>query len=125
MEEYEGVKFTARVVPGEIPEECANRLLKRDGELRHYLSPVSNEGNLSVLCGHGFVIKGAGARLTLLKREDLSFVIGLNEKEFLVDAIGTRPSSKRSFPTLPFPLWNTAPSGSHMQFQHRHAKVKQ
>ena len=116
MGEYEGVKFTATMVPGEVPEECAEHLLDIDGELRRHLSPISNEGNLSVLCGHGFVIKGAGSRLTLLKKENLSFVIGLNEKDFSVNAIGAEPSSESFMHHF---IYRTVPASTILHFHHR------
>ena len=94
MEKYEGVKFRAMRADGEVPEQCTSRLLSLDAGLKGLLSPSANEGNLSILCGNGFVIKGTGSRLTLLKKENLSYVAALNEKEFSVTYAGALPSSE-------------------------------
>lgn len=115
MEAYRGEKFSTEIVPGEVPEECAARLLSIDAELRHFLSPASNEGNLSVLCGRGFVIKGAGSRLTLLRREDLSYVVGLSEKDFRVTAVGAAPSSESFMHHF---VYRTVPAKAILHFHH-------
>jgi len=94
MEKYEGVKFRAMHVEGEVPEQCSSSLLSIDASLKGLLSPSANEGNLSILCGKGFVIKGTGSKLTLLKKENLSYVISLNEKDFSVTYAGALPSSE-------------------------------
>jgi len=94
MEKYEGVKFRAIRAEGEAPEQCSSRLLSIDTGLKGLLFPSANEGNLSVLCGNGFVIKGTGSRLTLLKRESLSHVISINEKNFSIAYAGALPSSE-------------------------------
>ena len=115
MEAYEGVKFNAKIAPGAVPEECAERLLSIDRELRPFLSPIANEGNLSVLCDRGFVIKGAGSRLTLLKKENLSYVAALNEKEFSATAIGAEPSSESFMHHF---VYRTVPAKAILHFHH-------
>ncbi|MFA5412084.1 MAG: class II aldolase/adducin family protein [Candidatus Micrarchaeia archaeon] len=94
MEKYEGVKFRAIKVPGGVPGACASRLLAMDATLKGLLSPSANEGNLSVLCGKGFVIKGTGSKLTLLKKEDLAYVASVNESDFSLSYSGALPSSE-------------------------------
>jgi ribulose-5-phosphate 4-epimerase/fuculose-1-phosphate aldolase len=94
MEKYEGVKFRATRFPGEIPAPCASALLRIDTILMDFLSPSANEGNISVLCKGGFLIKGTGSKLTQLKKGDLSLVLSINEKEFSLVYSGALPSSE-------------------------------
>lgn len=94
MEKYEGVKFRATRFPGGIPAPCASALLRIDASLKGLLSPTANEGNISVLCKGGFLIKGTGSKLTQLSAKDLSLVLSINEKEFALTYSGALPSSE-------------------------------
>ena len=95
-EEYSGVKFATEVT-GPISEAFNSQLeeyLEIDKKLRRYLSPKSNEGNMSMRAGGGFLVKAAGARMTKLTKEDISFVYTVDEEEYAVKSKGKIPSSE-------------------------------
>ena len=95
-EEYTGIKFDCEVTGpvGEALTPNVERYLELDRKLRNYISPKSNEGNMSIRAGGGFLIKGAGAEMTKLTPEQVSFVYAVDEEEYAVKAKGTTPSSE-------------------------------
>ncbi|MEW5996853.1 MAG: class II aldolase/adducin family protein [Candidatus Micrarchaeota archaeon] len=112
MEEYEGPKFRAIKVPGEVPLRCAERLLSLDAQPGAFLPPSTN-GNLSILCEKGFLIKGTGATLTLLAIEDLSYVFSLDERSLSVTFAGAAPSSESFMHHL---IYRSVPASSILHF---------
>lgn len=113
MEKYEGIKFRAIKVPGGIPGTCASRLLSIDAALKGLLFPSANEGNVSILCGNGFLIKGTGSRLTLLKKEDLSHVLSIDEGDFSLAYSGAIPSSESFMHHL---IYRSVPASAILHF---------
>ncbi|MDD5096780.1 MAG: class II aldolase/adducin family protein [Candidatus ainarchaeum sp.] len=107
------MKFRAIKVPGEIPASCAFRLLSMDAALKGLISTSANEGNLSVRCGGGFVIKGAGSRLTLMKRDDISHVLSANENDFSLSYSGALPSSESFMHHL---IYRVVPASAILHF---------
>jgi hypothetical protein len=90
MEEYRGVKFEVKALPG--PVEGAAALLEADRLMAQYLTVQGGEGNLSVRKGGGFLIKRTGARMTELRKEDVVFVKKVEGGT--VHAAGGTPSSE-------------------------------
>jgi hypothetical protein len=94
-EEYTGVKFECELAgPLEGLDAQIEQYLSIDNKLRAYLSPKSNEGNMSMRAGGSFLIKAAGARMTELTKEEVSFVYDLDEEEYSLKAKGKTPSSE-------------------------------
>lgn len=91
-EEYVGVKFPYKLIEGEISEDDVRKYLKIDEKLGEILSPLENEGNMSMKIKEGFLIKRAGARMTELKDKDVSLVLEM--KADVVIATGAVPSSE-------------------------------
>ena len=94
-EEYTGIKFTCKS-SGKITASPSqiNQYLKIDSSLKQFLSPKQNEGNMSMRTQNGFLIKGAGEKITELKKESLSHIIDIDEKSFTLTAEGKIPSSE-------------------------------
>ena len=95
-EEYTGVKFECDVT-GPISEAFNPHIeeyLAMDKKLQGHLSPKSNEGNMSMRVAEGFLIKAAGAPMTKLTKEEVSFVYAIDEEEHCVKAKGKLPSSE-------------------------------
>ncbi len=95
-EGYTGVKFECELT-GSISEALKPKIeeyLSLDKKLRGYLSPKNNEGNMSMRAGGGFLIKAAGAKMTGLSKEDVSFVYGVHEEDYSLKAKGKMPSSE-------------------------------
>lgn len=94
-EEYNGAKFSC-ILLGRITAEDSKieELLQIDSALREFLHPSRNEGNLSLRTKKGFLIKGAGEKLTNLTRDSLSHVISTDESSFSVTTEGKTPSSE-------------------------------
>ncbi|MBU0532837.1 class II aldolase/adducin family protein [Candidatus Micrarchaeota archaeon] len=90
MEEYNGVKFSYRLVEGKLPE--ISSYLTLDAKLRGFLNPKKNEGNMSIRVANGFLIKRTGAKMTELGKEDVSLVLEVDED--IVIAVGAVPSSE-------------------------------
>jgi ribulose-5-phosphate 4-epimerase/fuculose-1-phosphate aldolase len=91
MEEYEGPKFIFRAVDRLLPEIDVRRYLEVDSRLGQFLDPEENEGNMSMRLQEGFLIKRAGARMTRLSGDDVSWVL---ESDGEVLAAGAEPSSE-------------------------------
>jgi len=95
-EEYTGPKFHSEVT-GDLSEALfpqVDEYLAVDKKLKNYLSPKNNEGNLSMRTFGGFLIKGAGAHMTKLKPEEVSFVYSVDEEKYAAKAKGATPSSE-------------------------------
>lgn len=94
-EAYEGVKFECELTgPVEGLDAQVEQYLSIDAKLRNYLSPRNNEGNMSMRAAGSFLIKAAGAEMTRLTKEDVSFVYDVDEEEYSLKAKGKTPSSE-------------------------------
>ncbi|MBN2122009.1 class II aldolase/adducin family protein [Candidatus Micrarchaeota archaeon] len=94
-EEYKGAKFSCKITGGITADDSRiEELLQIDSALKEFLHPNKNEGNLSVRTKKGFLIKGAGEKLTKLNKDSLSHVISAEESSFFVIAEGKTPSSE-------------------------------
>jgi hypothetical protein len=94
-EEYKGAKFSSEIIGKMTAEDSRiEELLQIDSALKKFLHPNKNEGNLSLRTKKGFMIKGAGEKLTQLKRDSLSHVLSADESSFSVSAEGKTPSSE-------------------------------
>jgi len=95
-EEYTGVKFDCEVTGpiSEIFNSQSEEYLAIDRKLKNYLSPKSNQGNLSMRAGGGFLIKEAGTQMAKLTKDDISFVYSVDEENYAVKAKGKLPSSE-------------------------------
>jgi ribulose-5-phosphate 4-epimerase/fuculose-1-phosphate aldolase len=89
MEEYAGVKFEVKALPGRV-EGAA--LLEADRLVARFIRVSGGEGNLSVRKGSGFLIKRTGAQMTKLREEDVVFVKKIEGGT--VHAMGGTPSSE-------------------------------
>lgn len=94
-EKYTGIKFTCKI-SGKItvPPSHIQEYLKIDSSLRKFLSPNKNEGNMSMRTKQGFIIKGAGEKMTELNERSLSHIIKVDESSFTLTAEGKTPSSE-------------------------------
>ena len=94
-EEYTGVKFECQLSgPLEGMDAQVEEYISIDAKLKNYLSPKSNEGNMSMRAAGSFLIKAAGAPMTRLTNEDVSFVYDVSEEEYALKAKGKTPSSE-------------------------------
>ncbi|MBD3398258.1 hypothetical protein GF412_03640 [Candidatus Micrarchaeota archaeon] len=94
-EPYEGVKFECALTgPPEGMDAQVGEYLSIDAKLRNYLSPRNNEGNMSMRAAGSFLIKAAGAPMTQLTGEDVSFVYDVSEEEYSLKSKGKTPSSE-------------------------------
>jgi ribulose-5-phosphate 4-epimerase/fuculose-1-phosphate aldolase len=91
MEEYHGVKFKSRKTDVEIPPEKVRKFLELDKLLSEFLSPEQNEGNMSMRLEQGFLIKRAGARMSCLEKNDVSWVLETGDE---IVFSGAEPSSE-------------------------------
>jgi ribulose-5-phosphate 4-epimerase/fuculose-1-phosphate aldolase len=94
-EEYKGIKFTCKI-SGKIsaPDSIIKEYLQIDSSLKEFLSPNKNEGNMSMRIKQGFIIKGAGEKMTELNERSLSHIIKVDESSFTLTAEGKTPSSE-------------------------------
>jgi hypothetical protein len=94
-EEYSGIKFTCKI-SGKIsvPDSQTKEYLSLDSSLKKFLSPLKNEGNMSMRIKQGFIIKGAGEKMTELNERSLSHIIKVDESSFTLTAEGKTPSSE-------------------------------
>jgi hypothetical protein len=94
-EGYGGIKFECELTgPLGGLDAQVEEYLSIDAKLRNYLSPKSNEGNMSMRAAGSFLIKAAGAEMTRLTKEDVSFAYDIDEEEYALKAKGKTPSSE-------------------------------